>query len=44
MICGHVHGAFGTSEHRGIPIYNVSIVDERYQLVNAPTIIDLPDL
>jgi Icc-related predicted phosphoesterase len=44
VICGHVHGAFGRSEHRGIPVYNVSVVDERYQLVNAPTVIDLPVL
>ena len=25
-------------------IYNVSVVDESYRLVNAPTVIDLPDL
>ena len=44
MICGHVHGGFGCYEHRGIPIYNVSVVDESYRLVNAPTVIDLPDV
>ena len=33
---------FGRYEHRGIPIYNVSVVDESYRLVNAPTVIDLP--
>jgi Icc-related predicted phosphoesterase len=43
VICGHVHGAFGQSEHQGIRIYNVSVVDEQYRLVNAPTVIDLPD-
>ena len=44
VICGHVHGGFGRYEHRGIPIYNVSVVDESYRLVNAPTVIDLPDV
>ena len=44
VICGHVHGGFGRYEHLGIPIYNVSVVDERYRLVNAPTIIELPDV
>ena len=42
VICGHVHGGFGYYEHQGIPIYNVSVVDESYRLVNAPTVIDLP--
>jgi hypothetical protein len=37
-----VHGGFGRYEHHGIPIYNVSVVDESYRLVNAPTVIDLP--
>ena len=44
VICGHVHGGFGRYEHQGIPIYNVSVVDEAYRHVNAPTVIDLPDL
>lgn len=41
VICGHVHGGFGRFEHHGIPIFNVSIVDEEYRLVNAPTSIEL---
>ena len=44
VICGHVHGGFGRYEHQGIPIYNVSVVNESYRLVNAPTVIDLPDV
>ena len=44
VICGHVHGGFGRFEHQGIPIYNVSVVDESYRLVNAPTVIDLPGI
>jgi 3',5'-cyclic AMP phosphodiesterase CpdA len=41
VICGHIHGGFGRFEHQGIAIYNVSVVDEAYRLVNAPTIVDL---
>lgn len=41
VFCGHVHGGFGRYEHAGIPIYNVSVVDERYRLVNEPTVVDL---
>jgi hypothetical protein len=44
VICGHVHGGYGRFEHQGIPIHNVSVVDEAYRLVNAPTVIDLPGL
>lgn len=44
VICGHVHGGFGRFEYQGIPIYNVSVVDERYRLVNTPTVIELLDL
>jgi hypothetical protein len=43
VICGHVYGGFGRFEHQGIPIYNVSVVDEAYRLVNGPTVIDMPD-
>jgi len=41
VICGHVHGGYGRYEHDGIPIYNVSVVDEQYRLVHEPTIIDV---
>src|ERR1700719_2472968 len=41
VICGHVHGGFGRYEHQGIPIYNVSVVDESYRLCDTPTVIDL---
>ncbi len=41
VICGHIHGGHGRYEHDGIPIYNVSVVDEQYRLVHEPTMIDL---
>jgi Icc-related predicted phosphoesterase len=40
VICGHIHGAHGHYVHDGIPIYNVSVVDEEYRLVYEPTAID----
>lgn len=43
VICGHIHRGFGRYEHQGIPVFNVSVVDETYKLVNPPTVIDLPD-
>jgi hypothetical protein len=42
VICGHVHGGFGRYEYQGVPIFNVSVVDEKYRLVNPPTVIELP--
>jgi hypothetical protein len=41
VVCGHIHGGHGRYEHDGIPIYNVSVVDERYRNVHQPTVIDL---
>ena len=41
VVCGHIHGGHGRYEHDGIPIYNVSVVDERYRNVHEPTVIDL---
>jgi Calcineurin-like phosphoesterase len=42
VICGHIHDGYGRMEHDGIPICNVSVVDEQYQLVNPATVIDFP--
>lgn len=42
VICGHIHEGHGRTDHDGIPIYNVSVVDEQYRHVHAPTVIDWP--
>jgi Icc-related predicted phosphoesterase len=41
VVCGHIHAGYGRYEHRGIPIYNVSVVDERYCNVHEATVFDL---
>jgi hypothetical protein len=42
VVCGHIHEGHGRYESDGVPIYNVSVVDEQYRLVHSPTVIDLP--
>jgi Icc-related predicted phosphoesterase len=39
VICGHLHGGYGLHYLDGIPVYNVSVVNEAYQLVNPVTLI-----
>jgi Icc-related predicted phosphoesterase len=41
VICGHIHDGHGRTQHQGIPICNVSVVNEQYRLVHRPTVIDL---
>lgn len=41
VIVGHIHEGHGHYEYDGIPIYNVSVVDERYRLVHEATEITL---
>ena len=41
VICGHIHEGHGLADRDGVPIFNVSVVDEHYRLVHAPTIIDM---
>ncbi len=43
VICGHIHAGYGQFEYEGIPIYNVSLVNDQYRLVRLPTVIDIGD-
>ena len=40
VICGHIHRAFGAYEHNGIPILNVSHVDQNYVPAHGPTALE----
>ena len=37
VICGHFHSGRGLYRHGNTAIYNVAVVDERYQLTHGPT-------
>lgn len=37
VVCGHLHGGYGTYHLGPTIIHNVSVVNEQYQLVNPPT-------
>jgi hypothetical protein len=37
VVCGHIHGGHGVYDAGGVPIYNVSVVDEEYRLVHGST-------
>ncbi len=41
VVCGHIHDGHGRYIHGGVPIYNVSIVNEQYRHVYQPTVIEL---
>ena len=40
-VCGHIHEAYGTIENKGIKYINASVLNERYQLTNAPIFFEL---
>jgi hypothetical protein len=44
VVCGHIHEGHGRHEHAGTPILNVSIVNEYYELVHEPTIVESSEL
>jgi Icc-related predicted phosphoesterase len=41
VVCGHFHEGHGRYEHQGIPLYNVSVVDDYYRLTHPVTLIEL---
>jgi len=43
VICGHIHDGHGGYDYGGVPVYNVSVVDEQYRPAHSPTIIDIDD-
>jgi 3',5'-cyclic AMP phosphodiesterase CpdA len=41
LICGHIHEGHGQFERSDTRIFNVSVVDEHYQLVHGATVFDV---
>lgn len=41
VICGHLHAGYGVHYVDGIPVYNVSVVNDAYQLVHPVTMIEV---
>lgn len=40
-ICGHIHEAYGRAEKNGTLFINASVLNERYESVNAPIIFEI---
>jgi len=43
VVCGHLHGGHGRFVYDGVLVHNVSVVNDDYQLVRPPTVIDIPE-
>lgn len=41
VVCGHIHEGYGRHEIDGVPVLNVAHMNERYEPVNPPIVIDL---
>lgn len=40
-VCGHIHEGYGQKEMAGIKFINVSVLNERYELVNEPILLEI---
>ena len=38
-VCGHIHSGYGVGAIGDVKCYNVSVADERYDIVNPPSVI-----
>lgn len=41
LICGHIHGGYGTYQHLDTTIYNVAQMNEAYEPVNSVTVFEI---
>ncbi|HYO21621.1 MAG TPA: metallophosphatase domain-containing protein [Flavisolibacter sp.] len=41
-VCGHIHESYGTIKRHGIKFINACILNESYELINAPQVFDVP--
>lgn len=39
--CGHIHGSYGTYKREGIQFVNASLMNEDYDLVNQPIVVEI---
>ncbi|QEL16453.1 metallophosphoesterase [Limnoglobus roseus] len=37
VVCGHIHECYGVYRDRDTTIYNSSLINKRYEIVNGPT-------
>ncbi len=44
VVCGHFHGGFGRFVRGDTLVFNVSVVNDRYELVRTPAVIDFEPL
>jgi len=40
---GHIHSCYGYKKFQNTICYNTSVLDDKYKLVNQPTVIEVKD-